>query len=99
HRDVRGCARGGLARHDSRTSAHRRCRGVTTCGQARQPIREESVRRRRLGFWRWIAVILIKPIMLLFTRRTWRGLEHVPTTGPAILVSNHISHADPLVVA
>jgi len=57
------------------------------------------VRRRRLGFWRWIAVILIKPIMLLFTRRTWRGLEHVPTTGPAILVSNHISHADPLVVA
>lgn len=57
------------------------------------------MQRRRLGFWRWIAVILIKPLMLVLTRRTWRGAGHLPATGGAIIASNHVSHADPLAVA
>jgi 1-acyl-sn-glycerol-3-phosphate acyltransferase len=57
------------------------------------------VARRRLGFWRRLAVILVKPLMTLMTRRTWSGMAHIPGSGGAIFVANHISHADPLAVA
>ncbi|MBO4208738.1 lysophospholipid acyltransferase family protein [Micromonospora echinofusca] len=55
--------------------------------------------RRRLGFWRRLPVVLIKPVLTIWTRRTWLGMEHIPPTGPVIIVPNHISHADPLVSA
>jgi 1-acyl-sn-glycerol-3-phosphate acyltransferase len=54
---------------------------------------------RRLGFWKRTAVVLIKPPLLGLTRRNWRGMENIPKTGPLILVANHMSHADPLVLA
>ncbi len=49
-----------------------------------------------MGPWMRMAVILIKPVLLLCTRRDWRGQEHVPPTGGIIIAANHISHADPL---
>ncbi|MFJ6195620.1 lysophospholipid acyltransferase family protein [Micromonospora sp. NPDC092111] len=55
--------------------------------------------RRRLGFWQRFAVALVKSVMLAWTRRTWRGVEHLRTDGGIIIVPNHISHADPLVSA
>ncbi|MET7392476.1 lysophospholipid acyltransferase family protein [Dactylosporangium sp. NPDC005572] len=55
--------------------------------------------RRRLGFWRRFAVMTVKPLIGALTRRTWRGMEHIPAEGGVILVINHISHADPLAVA
>ncbi|MDM4722919.1 lysophospholipid acyltransferase family protein [Micromonospora sp. WMMA1363] len=55
--------------------------------------------RRRLGFWRRFAVVLVKPVMTGWTRRTWRGMEHLNRPGGMIIVPNHISHADPLVSA
>jgi 1-acyl-sn-glycerol-3-phosphate acyltransferase len=57
------------------------------------------VARRRLGFWRRLTVMVVKPVMTPMTRRDWSGMEHIPATGGAIFVSNHLSHADPLVVA
>lgn len=54
---------------------------------------------RRLGFWRRFAVVVLKPPLTLMTRRTWSGLEHIPQTGPLIIVANHISHVDPLAAA
>lgn len=55
--------------------------------------------RRRLGFWRRLPVALIKPVMTVWTRRTWIGMEHLARPGGVIIVPNHISHADPLVSA
>jgi 1-acyl-sn-glycerol-3-phosphate acyltransferase len=55
--------------------------------------------RRRLGFWRRFAVMTVKPAIQVLTRRTWRGMEHIPAEGGVIIVVNHISHADPLAVA
>lgn len=54
---------------------------------------------RRIGFWKRFAVSVVKPAMVVMSRRDWRGMEHIPATGPVILVANHISHADPLVLA
>ena len=55
--------------------------------------------RRRLGFWRRFAVMVIVPTLTVFTRRTWSGTSNVPPTGGVILASTHMSHVDPLIVA
>jgi 1-acyl-sn-glycerol-3-phosphate acyltransferase len=57
------------------------------------------VARRKLGFWRRFAVVVIKPTMTIWTRRTWSGMENVPQDGGMIFAANHISHADPLTAA
>lgn len=54
---------------------------------------------RKLGFWPRFAVVLVKPLMTVLTRRDWRGLENIPQTGGVILVFNHVSHADPFTAA
>ncbi|MBV1848685.1 lysophospholipid acyltransferase family protein [Catellatospora tritici] len=55
--------------------------------------------RRRLGFWQRFAVSLVKPSMIMLTRRDWRGFEHIPAEGGIILAVNHVSHADPFTTA
>ena len=55
--------------------------------------------RRRLGFWRRFVVCLVVPVMTVWTRHTWSGQEKLPSSGGVILVPNHVSHFDPLVVA
>lgn len=55
--------------------------------------------RRRLGFWRRFAVALVIPVLTVWTRRTWLAQENVPPSGGVIIVPNHLSHFDPLVVA
>jgi 1-acyl-sn-glycerol-3-phosphate acyltransferase len=57
------------------------------------------VAQRRLGFWRSFAVALVLPVLKVWTKRTWTGLENIPATGGVIIVPNHVSHFDPLVVA
>jgi 1-acyl-sn-glycerol-3-phosphate acyltransferase len=59
----------------------------------------ERVARRRRGFWQRLAAVLIKPPLMVLTRRDWRGAEHIPETGGVIIAANHHSHADPLVLA
>ena len=49
--------------------------------------------------WAWyVALLLVKPVLLATTRRDWRHVERIPTSGGCLLVLNHISHADPLTV-
>ena len=59
------------------------------------------VRRRwRLGSGYRVAVFLLWPIMTAFTKRDWRGMERLNTDdGGIIVVANHISWFDPLVIA
>jgi 1-acyl-sn-glycerol-3-phosphate acyltransferase len=56
-------------------------------------------RGRKIGFWFRLAVIILKPLMTLFTRRDWRGMEHLQRTGGIVLCVNHISYFDPLAFA
>jgi 1-acyl-sn-glycerol-3-phosphate acyltransferase len=46
-----------------------------------------------------VAEILVRPTLVVFTRRLQLGQENIPATGPAILVLNHLSYADPLIAA
>lgn len=58
-----------------------------------------SRRAERPGpYLRFCAMVLI-PLIDLAWRRRWLRSERIPVGGPAIIAINHISYADPLVVA
>jgi 1-acyl-sn-glycerol-3-phosphate acyltransferase len=57
------------------------------------------VARRKRGFAQRLVAVVVKPPLFVLTRRHWRGAEHLPTTGGVILVANHLSYIDPLVLA
>lgn len=45
------------------------------------------------------AVAVVKPLLLLFTKRRWVDGEKIPARGGCVVVGNHISHLDPLTFA
>ena len=55
--------------------------------------------RGPVGFWLRLAVVVIYPAVSVFFKVRWRGREHVPRSGGAIVVVNHVSYVDPLVFA
>lgn len=55
--------------------------------------------RHRLGFWYRLAVVLLKPVLLVLVRRDWRGGQHLPASGGCIIAPNHTSYVDALMVA
>ncbi len=61
--------------------------------------RSQRRRPRRIGFWYRLAVVILKPLLTLLTKRDWRGAEHLPATGGVVVVTNHVSHVDPLTFA
>jgi 1-acyl-sn-glycerol-3-phosphate acyltransferase len=62
-----------------------------------QKLRLTFTRRwRDSGFWYGLAIALIWPFAVFGTRIAWRGGEHVPRTGGALLAINHVSFADPI---
>jgi 1-acyl-sn-glycerol-3-phosphate acyltransferase len=54
------------------------------------------VRREKGGFWIAFAAMFVYPLGRLFGRARYEGREHLPATGGALLVANHISHLDPI---
>lgn len=46
-----------------------------------------------------LVVILLRPLIMIFTRRDWRNGENLDVDGGIIVVSNHLSNFDPLVLA
>lgn len=53
-------------------------------------------RRRGSGFWFGLAISLLWPFVMFGTRVAWRGGEHIPRTGGALLALNHVSFLDPI---
>jgi 1-acyl-sn-glycerol-3-phosphate acyltransferase len=49
-------------------------------------------------FWEAVAVVLLKPPMLVLTKRDWRGAENLPRTGGIIVATNHLSWTDPVLL-
>lgn len=45
-----------------------------------------------------VVVAVVRPLVMALTRRDWRGADLLPDGG-FVLAANHISHADPLVLA
>jgi len=56
-------------------------------------------RPRRIGFWYRLAAVVLRPLLMVLTKRDWRGAEHLPPTGGVVVVVNHVSHIDPLIFA
>jgi 1-acyl-sn-glycerol-3-phosphate acyltransferase len=46
----------------------------------------------------WVLAAVVRPLLMVLTKRDWRGTERFPDGG-FVLVVNHLSHADPLLVA
>jgi 1-acyl-sn-glycerol-3-phosphate acyltransferase len=57
------------------------------------------VTARRRGAAYQFAVAVLKPTLLALTRREWQGAEHLPGDRGFVVVTNHISYADPLTLA
>jgi 1-acyl-sn-glycerol-3-phosphate acyltransferase len=47
---------------------------------------------------RWIVRIL-RPFLMVVTRRDWRGVEKLPRDGGYVLAPNHVSHLDPILIS
>lgn len=52
--------------------------------------------RRKIGFWYRLAAVLLKPLLVVFFKRDWRGVENIPETGGFLTAVNHNSYLDPL---
>jgi 1-acyl-sn-glycerol-3-phosphate acyltransferase len=52
-----------------------------------------------LGFWQRFAITIVKPTLIVWTKRTWSGMEHIPPDGGVILACNHLSEFDPMAIA
>jgi 1-acyl-sn-glycerol-3-phosphate acyltransferase len=55
--------------------------------------------QQKRGWAYSLAVGVVKPTLLLFTRRTWEGGENIPVSGGCVVAVNHISQIDPLTLA
>ena len=55
--------------------------------------------KKSRGWAWWIAVPIVKPVLLATTRQRWEGGDKIPETGGCILALNHVSHIDPLLAA
>jgi 1-acyl-sn-glycerol-3-phosphate acyltransferase len=61
-------------------------------------VRVRKLEQKR-GWAFTVGASILKPTLLAATSRTWIDGEKIPATGGCIIAVNHISHADPLLVA
>jgi acyl-[acyl-carrier-protein]-phospholipid O-acyltransferase/long-chain-fatty-acid--[acyl-carrier-protein] ligase len=53
---------------------------------------------RRHSYLPWILELLCRAIVACLYRVRTRGWEHVPTTGGVLIVANHLSYVDPILI-
>lgn len=51
----------------------------------------------RVGFWYRLVVALVRPWLVLLTKRDWRGAEHLAHPGGLVVTVNHTTYLDPFV--
>lgn len=56
--------------------------------------------KQKLGFWYRVVAGIVRPILMLLTKRDWHGTEHLPPVGTGVVMApNHLSHIDPFTFA
>jgi len=55
--------------------------------------------RGRIGWALWLCIVVVFPASKLMFRTRYRGGERLPTSGPVLLVANHVSILDPIACA
>jgi 1-acyl-sn-glycerol-3-phosphate acyltransferase len=46
-----------------------------------------------------VIVFILRPLLMLTTKRDWQGAEKLPRSGGYVLAPNHISHVDPFLIS
>jgi 1-acyl-sn-glycerol-3-phosphate acyltransferase len=59
----------------------------------------EGVARRKIGWAFAFCVAVLRPTLMVLTKRDWQNTDKLPGNGGLVLVANHISHLDPLTYA
>ena len=74
--------------------------GATAGEQTRRGTVANPRRLRQPTGWAFgTCVRILEPLLLVLTRRRWRGGENIPAEGGCVLAANHISHLDPVTCA
>ncbi|MGH3443968.1 MAG: lysophospholipid acyltransferase family protein [Nocardioidaceae bacterium] len=55
--------------------------------------------RERPGWAYALCIVVLEPLLRLFTRRRWIDGDKIPAEGGCVLAANHISHLDPVTFA
>ena len=55
--------------------------------------------RARLPFAYRVVVAIVRPLLMLLTKRDWQGAENLPRTGGFVVCPNHLSYVEPLTFA
>jgi len=63
----------------------------------RQQMTRRTVATARASFY-WVIKAIAWPVTLIYVRLRVRGLVHVPRTGPCLVVANHSSYVDAIVI-
>ena len=60
-----------------------------------------TVRRagEKANFSTRLCILVLYPLTRLLARRRFEGLDHIPVTGPVLVVCNHVSYLDPIYTA
>ncbi len=53
----------------------------------------------KAGFWIRFCVMILYPLDSIMFRIRWRNLDRIPAKGPVIIVLNHVSHIDTVLMA
>ncbi|MCG5214471.1 lysophospholipid acyltransferase family protein [Streptosporangium sp. KLBMP 9127] len=56
-----------------------------------------SIRPSR--FWETLVVVIVKPLSWLLVKKDWRRGDRIPRTGGVIIVANHLSWTDPVLLS
>jgi 1-acyl-sn-glycerol-3-phosphate acyltransferase len=63
------------------------------------PRQQKRRRSEKLGFWWRLTWLLLYAPAGAITKLRYHRMERIPRTGPAIVIVNHISHIDPVLLA